>query len=126
MVTSIHLPARTGARPGAYPLDVDGDGVTDLAVLRLGENVLLRGLGDCRFERANEAWGFNGGDSWTTAFSARWDDDAAFPTLAFGNYVETNESGAPAGCEPNVLVRPNPSGTGYGAPISLRPGFCTL
>ena len=39
---------------GAYPLDVDGDAVTDLAVLRRGENVFLRGLGDCRFERANE------------------------------------------------------------------------
>ena len=39
---------------GAYPLDLDGDGITDLAVLRHGENVLLRGLGDCRFERANE------------------------------------------------------------------------
>src|SRR5438034_1878245 len=39
---------------GAYPIDIDGDGVTDLAVLRNGENVLLRGLGGCRFERANE------------------------------------------------------------------------
>ena len=42
---------------GAYPLDIDGDGIADLAVLRVGENVLLRGLGDCRFERANEALG---------------------------------------------------------------------
>ena len=42
---------------GAYPLDIDGDGHVDLAVLRVGENVLLRGLGDCRFERANEALG---------------------------------------------------------------------
>ena len=42
---------------GAYPLDIDGDGVIDLVVLRVGENVLLRGLGDCRFERANEALG---------------------------------------------------------------------
>ena len=33
---------------GAYPLDVDGDGKVDLAVLRNGENVLLRGLGDCQ------------------------------------------------------------------------------
>ena len=41
---------------GAYPLDIDGDGHIDLAVLRYGENVLLRGLGDCRFERANERW----------------------------------------------------------------------
>ena len=42
---------------GAYPLDVDGDGHTDLAVLRVGETLMLRGLGDCRFERANEALG---------------------------------------------------------------------
>ena len=42
---------------GAYPLDVDADGHTDLAVLRVGETLLLRGLGGCRFERANEAWG---------------------------------------------------------------------
>ena len=41
---------------GAYPIDIDGDGLTDLAVLRNGGNVLLRGLGDCRFERANDAW----------------------------------------------------------------------
>ena len=30
---------------GAYPLDIDSDGHDDLAVLRRGENVLLRGLG---------------------------------------------------------------------------------
>ena len=42
----------------------------DLAVLRSARTSLLRGLGDCRFERANEAWGFDGGDAWTTAFSA--------------------------------------------------------
>ena len=50
---------------GAYPIDIDGDDVVDLAVLRRGENVLLRGLGDCRFERANEAWGFDGEDDWS-------------------------------------------------------------
>ena len=58
---------------GAYPLDVDGDGHTDLAVLRVGEDVVLRGLGDCRFERANEALGIDGGDTWTVAFSATWE-----------------------------------------------------
>ena len=70
---------------GAYPLDVDGDGLVDLAVLRVGEIVLLRGLGDCRFERANEAWGFDGGRGWTTAFSATWERGATLPTLAFGD-----------------------------------------
>jgi len=62
---------------GAYPIDIDSDGHVDLAVLRMGENVLLRGLGGCRFERANEAWGFDGGDRWTTAFSASWEGSAA-------------------------------------------------
>ena len=68
---------------GAYPLDVDSDGHTDLAVLRVGEDVLLRGLGDCRFERANEALGFDGGDSWTVGFSATWEaaERAAHPRL---------------------------------------------
>jgi len=42
---------------GAYPIDIDGDGITDLAILRNGGNVLLRGLGGCRFERANEQVG---------------------------------------------------------------------
>ena len=77
---------------GAYPLDVDGDGVTDLAVLRRGENVLLRGLGDCRFERANEDWAFDGGDLWTTAFSATWEDGASWPTIALGSYVDERAS----------------------------------
>jgi hypothetical protein len=52
---------------GAYPLDIDSDGTIDLVVLRHGEDRLLRGLGDCAFELANEAWGFDGGDSWTDA-----------------------------------------------------------
>ena len=67
--TTARSAARSASRPcpapatdltgvtGAYPLDIDGDGITDLAVLRVGETELLRGLGDCRFERANEAWG---------------------------------------------------------------------
>ena len=42
---------------GAYPIDMDGDGIGDLMVLRDGENVALRGTGGCRFQRANEALG---------------------------------------------------------------------
>jgi len=57
---------------GAYPLDVDGDGITDLAVLRVGESEILRGLGDCRFERANEALGkMRGGGSMRGAIVLR-------------------------------------------------------
>lgn len=110
---------------GAYPIDIDGDGPTDLVVLRLGENVLLRGLGDCRFERANEAWGFDGGDVWTVAFSAKWEAGESLPTLAFGNYVAVDDAGnQTGGCEDNALVRPE--GGGYGQPLPLRPGWCSL
>jgi len=30
----------------------------------------MKGEGDCRFTRANEAWGFAGGDGWSTAYAA--------------------------------------------------------
>jgi hypothetical protein len=112
---------------GAYPLDIDSDGITDLAVLRVGEDVLLRGLGDCRFERANEAWGFDGGDGWTTAFSATWEGGSALPTLAFGHYVAGTDPNERFGsCADNLLFRPDASGTRYAPPIPLAPGFCAL
>lgn len=110
---------------GAYPIDIDGDSEIDLVVLRVGENVVFRGLGDCRFERTNEAWGIDGGSEWTVGFSATWDGDDAFPTLAFGNYLKltdlTNETDL---CAPNVLLRPN--GRSYDSPIELQPAWCSL
>jgi hypothetical protein len=112
---------------GAYPLDIDGDGQVDLAVLRLGEDVLLRGLGGCRFERANESWSFDGGRDWTTAFSATWEGTAGLPTLAIGHYLGLEPSGEPTDtCADNALFRPDPAGGGYGASVSLAPGYCSL
>ncbi|HYN32113.1 MAG TPA: CRTAC1 family protein [Ilumatobacteraceae bacterium] len=107
---------------GAYPLDIDSDGLTDLAVLRRGANVMLRGLGDCRFEDATEQLGLDGGDAWTTAFSATWEGTNALPTLAFGNYRTLDEDG----CDDSQLVRPTSTGDGYDVPIALTPGYCTL
>ncbi|MBM3696256.1 MAG: CRTAC1 family protein [Actinobacteria bacterium] len=110
---------------GAYPLDVDGDGIVDLAVLRAGENVLLRGRGECRFERASEAWSFDGGTAWTAAFSAAWESDDAFPMLAFGNYLARDEAGEPTfDCDDSVLLRPE--GAAYPTATPLAPGYCTL
>jgi len=109
---------------GAYPLDIDGDSRVDLSVLRHGENAVLRGLGDCRFERANGTWGIDGGDEWTVSFSATWEGPATMPTLAFGNYLA--DDGQLSGqCADHRLFRP--SGTaGYSAPAILDPGWCTL
>jgi len=112
---------------GAYPIDIDGDGLVDLAVLRNGETVLLRGVGGCHFERANEAWSFDGGHAMTTAFSATWEGSATLPTLALGNYHVLDSAGEPTdACASNELIRPDPTGRRYGAPGSLSPGFCAL
>lgn len=110
---------------GAYPIDIDADGATDLVVLRAGENVVLRGTGECGFERANEAWGVDGGDAWTTAFSATWEADDRLPTLAVGNYLVVDEDDEAAfECDHNELFRAD--GSRYGEPIPLEPGWCTL
>ena len=112
---------------GAYPLDADGDGHVDLAVLRVGESMLLRGLGGCRFEPANEAWGFDAPPAWTTAFSATWEGSSSLPTLAIGRYQEWTPGARPTfACAESSLYRPDAAGTGYGEPVSLAPGFCTL
>ena len=111
---------------GAYPIDIDGDGVVDLVLLRNGENLLLRGLGDCRFEPANRLWGLDGGTEPTNAFSATWEGDATLPTLAFGNYVRPELQDPHHLCFDNALVRPKPATRTYAAPIPLAPGWCAL
>jgi hypothetical protein len=113
---------------GAYPLDVDGDGKQDVVLLRSGENVVMRGLGECRFERANEAWGFDGGDAWSTAFSATWEKGNAWPTLAVGNYIDRFEDLEPWGsCTDNWLHRPvSATERRFGKPLPLTPSFCPL
>jgi enediyne biosynthesis protein E4 len=111
---------------GAYPLDIDGDGIMDLVLLRVGENVVMRGLGDCRFERANEAWSFDGGDAWTPAFSARWAAGSGWPTLAFGNYLDESSDDNSRLCHDNEVVRPAVSGDRFARPTALAPGWCAL
>ncbi|SLN50016.1 ASPIC and UnbV [Pseudoruegeria aquimaris] len=111
---------------GAYPLDIDSDGTLDLAILRVGENRLMRGLGDCRFEPFSAALGYESRtDGWTTAFSATWEGNARLPTLAFGNYVDRADPKGPFGtCDEGELHRPD--GARYAAPLPLAPGFCPL
>ncbi len=110
---------------GAYPLDIDSDGVMDLVVLRQGENQLLRGLGNCRFEAANEAWGFDGGEAWSSAFAAVWEQGQNWPTLAIGNYIDRKEEAFPWGsCTDNWLHRPD--GQRFGTPVPLTPSYCAL
>lgn len=112
---------------GAYPIDVDGDAKVDVMLLRQGENVMMRGLGACKFERANEAWGFDGGDAWSAAFAATWEKGAHWPTLAVGNYIDRNDEFSPWGsCTDNWLHRPVAADEKFAAPLALKPSFCPL
>ena len=111
---------------GAYPIDVDSDGNADLVVLESSGAALLRGLGGCRFERANERWGYDGGTAVTTAFSATWERGATLPTLAFGAYVDPKSDDPHHLCFDNTLVRPATAGATYARPVPLRPSWCAL
>lgn len=109
---------------GAYPLDIDSDGLLDLVVLRSGGNRVLRGTGDCTFAPF-DALRIDPGDRWTTAFSATWEQGNTLPTLAFGNYVDRDDPEGPFGaCDDNQLFRPE--NNRYGPATTLSPGFCTL
>jgi hypothetical protein len=113
---------------GAYAIDVDSDGLPDLVLLRNGENVVLRNVGGCAFERANEPWGLVGGGELTEAFSATWEIGQSWPTLAFGNYADPESQDFDTWCQPNQLVRPaDAAGTpAFGPPLALTPSFCAL
>lgn len=109
---------------GAYPLDIDSDGFMDLAVLRVGQNQLLKGGPNCAFTPFT-GLGFTSGDHWSTAFSATWEAGKTLPTLAIGNYVDrTNPDGPFGTCDHNFLYRP--TGAHYGPPTPLDPGYCAL
>jgi hypothetical protein len=89
---------------GAYPLDLDGDGALDLAVLRVGPDVLLRGGPDCAFAPFPDIDPALSEDAWTTAFSATWEGDR--PTLAFGRYVDRSDPDGPfEACDDTLLLR---------------------
>lgn len=111
---------------GAYPLDIDDDGVTDLVVLRVGEVQVFKGLGQCKFSRANDTWNIHSGNGWHTAFSATWEQGQSWPTLAFGTYTDRSKPEFPWGsCTPGLLLRPREGG-GYAPPTPLVPGHCAL
>ncbi|MGI9521434.1 MAG: CRTAC1 family protein [Hyphomicrobiaceae bacterium] len=114
---------------GAYPIDIDNDGIRELVLIRVGENSILKGLPDCEFEPANGTFNYSGGRAWTTAFAATFETGNLYPTLAFGNYVDRSAPGSPWGtCHDNILLRPSPNyeRPDYREPQLLSPGYCAL
>jgi hypothetical protein len=115
---------------GAYPVNFNNDAHMDIVLLRLGGNIALQGQGECQFAKANSEIALDGGEAWTTGFSAIWEPEANYPTMAFGNYVDRSAAGSPWGtCHDNVLARPVPQSSeapDYSDPITLTPGYCSL
>lgn len=113
------LPVLTGVT-GAYPLDINADGHMDVFVLRVGQNQVLLGTGNCSFD---SGFALPEDDGWSTAFSAWWEDDGP-PVMAVGNYVDRSDPDGPfQACDANTVLRP--SGETYQA-TALTPGFCPL
>ena len=116
---------------GAYPLDIDADGNVDLVVLRVGENKIMRGLGDCKFEVANKRWGFDGDEAWSTAYAATFEKGAVWPTIAIGNYIDPKQEISPWGsCTENWLYRARMDQKkppyAFTKPVPLTPSYCAL
>lgn len=109
---------------GAYPLDLDGDGTLDLYVMRAGPDVALKGGEDCSFTEATEELGLPTSDSWTTAFTAWWEEGAERPTLAVGHYVDREDPEGPfEACDDNAILFPEERGWREEV---LSPGYCPL
>ena len=112
---------------GVYPVDIDGDGVLDLYVMRVGPDRVLRGGPDCGFTDVTESWAIPQTDQWTTAFTAWWDEGAQFPTLAVGHYVDRANPDGPFGtCDTQTILSPAATDTPTYAAETLAPGYCTL
>jgi len=117
------IPQLTGVI-GAYPIDLNADGIMDLFVLRVGGNKVLQGGPDCSFTDATTAMGILDDDRWSTAFTAWWAAGADRPTLAIGNYVDRSNPDGPFGaCDVNVIL--HPTAQGYREDL-LTPGYCPL
>ncbi len=110
---------------GAYPINIDSDEYVDVVLLRVGENLVMKGKGNCKFEQANASWNFDGGDAWSAAFAATWEKGESWPTLAIGNYINREEELSPWGsCTDNWLHRG--SKDKFEKPLTLSPSFCAL
>lgn len=112
---------------GAYAINLNNDAHTDLVVMRVGKNYLLKGGKDCTFTKANKEFVFDGGKAWTTGFSAKWEKDASFPTLAFANYIDRRAPNSPWGtCDDNRIVRSGNKVAEFSENLALSPSYCSL
>ena len=113
---------------GAYAFYWDADAEPDLFVMRFGRNLLLRGLGECRFEDVSAEANLPQAPDWTAAFAAYWPQggDASAPVLAVGAYVDRERPLSRDGnCDQGYILAPQGAAR-YGAPLPIEPAGCAL
>jgi hypothetical protein len=112
---------------GAYPIERRRDGLSDLAgPAATGERAPARAWATVGFERANEAWGYDGGHALTAAFSATWEGSDVLPTLAFGNYLDLANAPDRSACADNDSCGRRRVATRTPRRSRSLPGYCTL
>ena len=108
---------------GAYPLDIDSDGHTDLAVLRVGEDEILprtRWLPVRAGRRVRSASTTRTRGPSPSARRGR--DRTSCPRWRSAGYLAPDHQT----CADSRLVRPAAAGGGYAPAVALAPGYCTL
>ena len=107
---------------GAYPLAIDDDEHVDLVVLRVGEDVILRGSATVASSAPTKRSPSTGETRGRSPSVPTWEGANELPTLAFGDYLEVDREG----CEDSRLLRPDGDKGGYAPTVALSPGYCTL
>ena len=107
---------------GAYPLDIDGDGDhRPGGAARRRERPPARASATAGSSERTSAWGFDGGDGWTMAFSATWEATRpADPGVRRTTWADAAGDPATYAAPDNELVRPAADGDGYGAADPAR------
>ena len=109
---------------GAYPLDIDGDGVTDLVVLRVGEVQVFKGLGQCKFQPGQRHLEHSHRQRLAHRLLRHLGARArTWPTLAIGTYTDRSKPEFPWGsCTPGMLLRPRVKAAAMRRPRPWCPG----
>ena len=103
-----------------------------VVLARRRESSSMRGLGDCRFERANEEWDFRRRRRLVRPrFAATWEQGPTWPTLAIGSYIDRTQDIEPWGIVHRQLAaigrrRGGESRAPFARPMPLKPSFCAL
>ena len=116
---------------GAYPLDVDSDGNTDLVLLRVGENVVMRGLGRLPFRARQRSLGLRWRRRLVDGLCRHLGTRCRLADDRDRQLHQPPRGGVAVGLVHRQLAAPACGGRRqsqrrFAAPLPLKPSFCAL